>query len=136
MVDERVSGTVPDQFFPRAHHPRCMGESERGGSDGHADSEGSLMVAEPKTKTKRPPMYKVILLNDDYTPMDFVVAVLEQVFRKPHQDALNVMLEVHQKGAGMAGIYTRDVAETKVDQVVEYARINDYPLQCTLEPES
>ena len=94
------------------------------------------MVAEPKTETKRPPKYKVILLNDDYTPMDFVVMVLEQVFRRNHHDALNVMLEVHQKGAGLAGIYTRDVAETKVEQVVEYARINDYPLQCTLEPEA
>jgi ATP-dependent Clp protease adaptor protein ClpS len=113
-----------------------MGESEHGGSDGHADSHGDLMVAEPLAKTKRPPMYKVILLNDDYTPMDFVVMVLEQIFRRPHQDALNVMLQVHQKGAGLAGVYTRDVAETKVDQVIEYARINEYPLQCTLEPES
>jgi ATP-dependent Clp protease adaptor protein ClpS len=68
--------------------------------------------------------------------MDFVVTVLEQIFRKPHTDALNVMLQVHQKGAGLAGIYTRDVAETKVDQVIEYARISDYPLQCALEQES
>ncbi|MFZ4542283.1 MAG: ATP-dependent Clp protease adapter ClpS [Rickettsiales bacterium] len=113
-----------------------MGASGQNGSDGHTNSEGGLMVAEPKVKTKRPPMIKVILLNDDFTPMDFVVMVLEQIFRKPHSDALNVMLEVHQKGAGLAGIYTRDVAETKVDQVIEYARINDYPLQCTLEPES
>jgi ATP-dependent Clp protease adaptor protein ClpS len=78
-------------------------------------------------------LYKVILLNDDYTPMDFVVLVLEQVFHRTHEDALKVMLEIHQKGAGIAGVYTRDVAETKADQVVEYARINDYPLQCTLE---
>ncbi|MES2985319.1 MAG: ATP-dependent Clp protease adapter ClpS [Pseudomonadota bacterium] len=112
-----------------------MGESEHGGS-GHADSHSDIMIAEPKAKTKRPPMYKVILLNDDYTPMDFVVMVLEQIFRRPHHDALNVMLEVHQKGAGLAGVYTRDVAETKVDQVIEYARINEYPLQCTLEQES
>jgi len=110
-----------------------MGDLERGGVDGHTEGQGSVMLAEPKVKTKRPPMYKVILLNDDFTPMDFVVMVLEQIFRKTHADALNVMLEVHQKGAGLAGIYTRDVAETKVDQVIEYARINDYPLQCTLE---
>ena len=136
MVDEQVIGPFHDQFIRSPAHPRCMGASERGSSDGHADSEGSLMVAEPKTQTKRPPMYKVILLNDDYTPMDFVVMVLEQIFRKTHTDALNVMLEVHQKGAGLAGIYTRDVAETKVDQVIEYARINDHPLQCALEPDS
>ncbi len=93
------------------------------------------MVAEPETKTKRPPKYKVILLNDDYTPMDFVVMVLEQIFHLPHEAALQVMLQVHQKGAGLAGVYTRDVAETKVDLVTEYARINEYPLSCTLEQE-
>jgi ATP-dependent Clp protease adaptor protein ClpS len=112
-----------------------MGAHERDGDRGNGQRQGDVMVAEPKTKTKRPPMYKVILLNDDYTPMDFVVMVLEQIFRKNHADALNVMLEVHQKGAGLAGVYTRDVADTKVDQVIEYARINDYPLQCTLEQE-
>ncbi len=113
------------------HQPR-MGAPEHGGG---SDSErfGDVMLAEPKTKTKRPPMYKVILLNDDYTPMDFVVVVLEQIFRKTHEAALQLMLEVHKKGAALAGIYTRDVAETKVDQVVEYARINEYPLQCTME---
>ena len=131
-----MSGMFLDQFLPPNATPRCMGDIRRGGADGHTEGEGGLMLAEPKVKTKRPPMYKVILLNDDFTPMDFVVMVLEQIFRKPHQEALNVMLEVHQKGAGLAGIYTRDVAETKVDQVIEYARINDYPLQCTLEQES
>ena len=102
-----------------------------GGALTHGDSD--TLVAEPQVKTKRPPLYKVILLNDDYTPMDFVVAVLEQVFRRSHEEAMAIMLEVHQKGAGIAGIYTRDVAETKADLVVEYARINEYPLQCTLE---
>ncbi len=139
-----------DQFLSPFTPPRCAsaslgsqrfyaalnnGEPMRGGAGGDEQSEGGLLVAEPLVKTKRPPMYKVILLNDDYTPMDFVVMVLEQIFRIPHSDALNVMLEVHQKGAGLAGVYTRDVAETKVDQVIEYARINDYPLQCTLEKE-
>ena len=113
-----------------------MGSPEQNGDGGYGEKQGDVMVAEPKIQTKRPPMYKVILLNDDYTPMDFVVMVLEQIFRKNHSDALNVMLQVHQKGAGLAGVYTRDVAETKVDQVIEYARINDYPLQCTLEQES
>jgi ATP-dependent Clp protease adaptor protein ClpS len=134
-VDEyELSGF--DRFHQAHGNPRCMSEPGHGGNGGSAEQQGGLMVAEPEAKTKRPPMYKVILLNDDYTPMDFVVMVLEQIFRRPHQDALNVMLEVHQKGAGLAGVYTRDVAETKVDQVTEYARINDYPLQCTLEQDS
>ena len=149
-MDVRMVESRFDQFLTSSNLPRCAGaslgslrcdaapnrgEPGRGGADGGTESEGGLLVAEPKVQTKRPPMYKVILLNDDYTPMDFVVMVLEQIFRIPHHDALNVMLEVHQKGAGLAGVYTRDVAETKVDQVIEYARINDYPLQCTLEPE-
>lgn len=112
-----------------------MGAPKRGGDEGLPDGSSNVMLAEPKVETKRPPMYKVILLNDDYTPMDFVVMVLEQVFKKSHHDSMQIMLEVHQKGAGIAGIYTRDVAETKADMVVEYARINDYPLQCTLETE-
>ncbi len=136
VVDVRDQGAFHDPFIRETAHPRCMGEPEHGGPDGNSHKPGDLMVAEPKVKTKRPPLYKVILLNDDYTPMDFVVLVLEQVFRQGHEAALNVMLEVHQKGAGLAGVYTRDVAETKVDQVIEYARINEYPLQCTLEPES
>lgn len=135
VVSGKTSGVFLDQFLPPPPAPRCMGAADSSGSDGSRNAQGGLMVAEPKTKTKRPPMYKVILLNDDFTPMDFVVMVLEQIFRRPHADALNVMLEVHQKGAGLAGVYTRDVAETKVDQVVEYARINEYPLQCALEPE-
>ena len=135
VVGEREAGVFLDQFLPSDDHPHCMGALPQGGSQGEGQTQGGLMVAEPKTKTKRPPMYKVILLNDDYTPMDFVVMVLEQIFRKNHADALNVMLEVHQKGAGIAGVYTRDVAETKLEQAVEYARINDYPLQCALESE-
>ncbi len=128
-----------DRLFARLSAEKWqvrMGASEQGGNGGLPDRQGDVMVAEPKTQVKRPPMYKVILLNDDYTPMDFVVMVLEQIFRKNHAEALNVMLEVHQKGAGIAGVYTRDVGETKVEQVIEYARINEYPLQCALEPEN
>lgn len=112
-----------------------MGAPHGGDRGGFAEGATDLMVAEPEAKTKRPPKYKVILLNDDYTPMDFVVMVLEQIFRRSHTEAQQIMLEVHQKGAGLAGIYTRDVAETKADMVVEYARINEYPLSCALEPE-
>ncbi|MCI5050033.1 MAG: ATP-dependent Clp protease adapter ClpS [Rickettsiales bacterium] len=99
------------------------------------DLDADVLVAEPKTKPKRPSLYRVVLLNDDYTPMDFVVNVLEQIFRKNHEDAIDIMMTVHTKGAATCGIYTRDVAETKIDQVVEYARINDYPLQCVMEKE-
>lgn len=96
---------------------------------------GELLVAEPKTKVQRPPFYKVMLLNDDYTPMDFVVHLLEEVFRKSRDEAVNIMLTVHSKGAAVCGVYTREVAETKVDQVVENARLNEFPLQCLMEKE-
>jgi ATP-dependent Clp protease adaptor protein ClpS len=115
---------------------RMGAPSGTGGQEEGPGHHGDLMVAEPKTKTKRPPMYKVVLLNDDYTPMDFVVSVLEQIFHHSHSTAMETMLQIHNKGAAVAGIYTRDVAETKADQVIEYARINDYPLACTLEQDS
>ena len=111
-----------------------MGAPKRGGNEG-VEAEGELMIADPALKPKRPPMYKVILLNDDYTPMDFVVMVLESVFHKDHNEALEIMLRVHNKGAACVGIFTRDVAETKAGIVVEHARINEYPLQCTVEKE-
>lgn len=114
---------------------RMGAPGDSGGAGPGGEHQGDLMVAEPITKPKRPPMYKVILLNDDYTPMDFVVTVLEQIFRHPHEEAVRLMLQIHEKGAATCGVFTRDVAETKVDQVIEYARINDYPLQCALEPD-
>ena len=94
-----------------------------------------VLVAEPEAKTKRPPFFKVVLLNDDYTPMDFVVYVLQTYFHKPHSDAVRVMLDVHNHGAGICGVYTRDAAETKVEQVIECARKNEHPLQCIMEKE-
>ncbi len=105
------------------------------GDGGKPELDGDTLIAEPLAKVKRPPMYKVILLNDDYTPMDFVVTVIEQIFRKSHSEAMDLMFTVHKKGAAVVAIYTRDVAETKVDQVIEYARINEYPLQCIMETE-
>jgi ATP-dependent Clp protease adaptor protein ClpS len=99
------------------------------------EKNDGLLLAEPKTRTARPPFYKVLLLNDDFTPMDFVVLILKQVFHKLHEDAINIMLEVHHKGAGTCGVFTRDVAETKVDQVVAIARKNEHPLQCVMEKE-
>lgn len=88
-----------------------------------------------KVKTKKPPMYKVLLLNDDFTPMEFVVYVLERVFRRTHIEAQDIMLKVHTDGVGIAGVYTYEIAETKVDQVMSLARKNEHPLQCTMERE-
>jgi ATP-dependent Clp protease adaptor protein ClpS len=88
-----------------------------------------------KSRTKPPPMFKVLLLNDDYTPMDFVVYVLERFFNKPPEEATRIMLHVHQKGVGICGVYTYEVAETKVAQVTSFARQHEHPLQCTMEKE-
>jgi ATP-dependent Clp protease adaptor protein ClpS len=91
------------------------------------------IATKSRSKTKKPAMYKVLLLNDDYTPMEFVVEVLERFFGKQGEEAVRIMLHVHQKGVGVCGIYTYEIAETKVTQVVDYARENQHPLQCTLE---
>ncbi len=93
------------------------------------------VVTKTKPKTKKPPLFKVLLLNDDYTPMEFVVFVLEKVFGKGMEEATTIMLHVHQKGVGLCGVYTHEVAETKVTQVMDLARENEHPLQCTMEKE-
>ena len=93
------------------------------------------VLTQTKPKTQRPPLYKVLLLNDDYTPMEFVVFVLEQFFNKNREQATRIMLHVHQKGVGVCGVYTFEVAETKVAQVMDLARRNEHPLQCTMEKE-
>ncbi|MGH7949774.1 MAG: ATP-dependent Clp protease adapter ClpS [Candidatus Binataceae bacterium] len=87
----------------------------------------------PQTKTRKPPMYKVILLNDDYTPMEFVVEILKAVFHKPHAEATRIMLHVHQNGMGVAGVYPFEIAETKVRAVEELAKEALYPLKCVME---
>lgn len=102
---------------------------------GDIQSESDALLLEPKKKLKRPSFYKVVLLNDDFTPMDFVVEILMQIFRKTHEEAVEIMYQVHNKGVAIVGRYTRDVAETKIDQVMHQARQNDYPLQCTMEKE-
>lgn len=93
-----------------------------------------LAVDEAKPKVKRPPLYKVVLLNDDYTPMDFVVHVLEVFFSMPRDKATQIMLQVHTRGKGVCGVFTREIAETKVHQVNAFSRENQHPLLCTLEP--
>ena len=107
--------------------------SGRNGQGGNGPSTG--LVTKPKTKTKRPSLYKVLLLNDDYTPMEFVVHVLERFFNKNRDEATSIMLHVHQHGVGMCGIFTYEVAETKVANVIDFARRHQHPLQCTMERE-
>ena len=106
------------------------------GQNGKGDDEGKTgIVTKTRPKTKRPNLYKVLLLNDDYTPMEFVVLVLEQFFNKGREDAMRIMLHVHHKGVGICGVYTYEVAETKVTQVMDFARQHLHPLQCTMEKE-
>ena len=99
------------------------------------DDEGTGLGVATRTRprTKIPSLYKVLMLNDDYTPMEFVVLVLQRFFKMGIEDATRVMLHVHQRGVGVCGIFSYEVAETKVSQVIDYARENQHPLQCTLE---
>lgn len=102
--------------------------------DNNVGSEhGTGLATKTKPKTKRPSMYRVLLLNDNYTPMEFVVHILENYFSKSAEEATQIMLQVHQKGIGVCGVFPYDVAETKVAQVVDYARKHQHPLQCTME---
>jgi ATP-dependent Clp protease adaptor protein ClpS len=100
---------------------------------GRDDGTGTAVIARTKTQTKRPNLYRVLLLNDDYTPMEFVVHVLERFFNKAREDATRIMLHVHQNGVGECGIFTYEVAETKVTQVMDFARKHQHPLQCVME---
>ncbi|KJV06350.1 Clp protease ClpS [Elstera litoralis] len=93
------------------------------------------VAVKAKPKTKKPSMYRVLMLNDDYTPMEFVVHILERFFQKNKEEATRIMLHVHQRGVGVCGVFTYEVAETKVTEVMDFARRHQHPLQCTLEKE-
>lgn len=93
------------------------------------------VVLKTKPKTKRPPLYKVLILNDDFTPMEFVVMVLERFFSMTHAQAFDIMLTVHKKGIAVVGVFSHEIAETKVAQVMDYAQRHQHPLQCTMEKE-
>ena len=110
-----------------------MAETKAGSGKEQEVRHDGLLLAEPEVKTKRPPYFKVVLLNDDYTPMDFVVFILKDIFRRTHEDAVGIMLEIHNRGAGICGVFTRDVAETKAELVITMSRRNEYPLQCRVE---
>jgi ATP-dependent Clp protease adaptor protein ClpS len=101
--------------------------------DGTDGERGTGVITRTKPKVKKPNLYRVLLLNDDYTPMEFVVHVLERFFHKDRQAATQIMLHVHQKGVGECGVYTYEIAESKVSQVMDFARQNQHPLQCVME---
>ncbi|WP_457312270.1 ATP-dependent Clp protease adapter ClpS [Sphingomonas sp. UYAg733] len=106
---------------------------DEGGTGGDDEGTGLGVATRTRVRTKQPTPYRVLLLNDDYTPMEFVVLVLQRFFRMDMEAATRVMLHVHQKGVGVCGTFSYEVAETKVAQVTEFARQNQHPLQCTLE---
>lgn len=111
-------------------------KEEPPGRDGGDSGDGRTGIAtKTRPKTKKPSLYKVLLLNDDYTPMEFVVHVLEKYFAKGREEATRIMLHVHHKGVGICGVYPYEVAETKVTQVMDFSRQNGHPLQCTMEKE-
>ena len=105
-----------------------------GADDADFDADASVLL-KTRPKTKKPSMYKVLLLNDDYTPMEFVVHVVEKFFAKNRQEATDIMMHVHRRGVGVCGVFTYEIAETKVAQVMDFARANEQPLQCTMEKE-
>ena len=119
-----------------ANSVELSGERGSGtGNNGTGGDNKTGIVTKTRPKTKKPSLYKVLLLNDDYTPMEFVVVVLQKYFGKSRDEAERIMLHVHQKGVGVCGVYTFEVAETKVTQVMDFSRANNHPLQCTMEKE-
>jgi ATP-dependent Clp protease adaptor protein ClpS len=115
--------------LPASHRLRGMARSPKDGGGG----SGTAVITKPKTRTKKPSLYRVLLLNDDYTPMEFVVLVLEKFFNKDREGAMRIMLHVHHNGVGECGVFTYEVAETKVTNVMDFARKHQHPLQCVME---
>jgi len=141
MRGNRQSVQPPPCERPAPCHIYCVVKHMRNeliltASDGDRVDDGDTglgVATKTRTRTKTPSPYKVLMLNDDYTPMEFVVLVLQSFFKMGIEDATRVMLHVHQRGVGVCGIFPYEVAETKVAQVIEFARQNQHPLQCTLE---
>jgi len=124
-------GHIDNRFSPRSAGP-IRGPGQGDGDSGDRGT-GVGIVTKTRPKTKKPSLYKVLILNDDYTPMKFVVHVLERFFNKDHEAATRIMLHVHHHGIGECGVYTYEVAETKVTQVMDFARKHNHPLQCVME---
>jgi ATP-dependent Clp protease adaptor protein ClpS len=137
-VSSPMGSTCKTTMRPRIPHPtagaapppRLANDDKRRGGAG---APGTAVISKTKPQTKRPSLYRVLLLNDDYTPMEFVVHVLERFFNKDPETARRIMMHVHQHGIGECGVYTYEVAETKVTQVMDFARKHQHPLQCVME---
>ncbi len=138
--------TVPENFekrqkvlnedtVPLNHHGVLNHEVVLSDRDDDSHDNDVDIITKSRPKTRKPDLYKVVLLNDDYTPMDFVISVLEHFFNKGGEEATRIMLEVHRKGVGIAGVFTYEIAETKVGQVTNFSRQHEHPLQCTMEKE-
>jgi ATP-dependent Clp protease adaptor protein ClpS len=136
MKESEPVGARPSFAFPAwaALPPggglRAMANRPRDGKDG---GSGTAVITRTKTRTKKPSLYRVLLLNDDYTPMEFVIHVLERFFKKTRDEATQIMLHVHHNGVGECGVFTYEVAETKVTNVMDFARKHSHPLQCVME---
>lgn len=115
--------------------PLMMSDNRMSDKDGSPPGPDTSLLTKTRSRTQRPPMYKVMLLNDDYTPMEFVVHILERFFGMTHAQAFEIMLAVHKKGLAVVGVYSFEVAETKVAQVMDFSRRHQHPLQCTMEKE-
>ena len=132
-ADPNRPPTRPAAAAPALRLHAMADDPRRGGA---RDGQGQTgVITKPKAKTQRPPLYKVLLLNDDYTPMEFVVAVLERFFGMSHAQAFELMLTVHKKGVAVVGVFSYEIAETKVAQVMDFAQRHQHPLQCTMEKE-
>ncbi len=129
QLDARVYRDIAAGFIA----PVAAAKEPQKGGEGGGSGSGTAVITRTKTQTRRPNMYRVLLLNDDYTPMEFVVAVLKKYFNKGPEEATRIMLHVHQHGVGECGVFTYEVAETKVTQVMDYARKHQHPLQCIME---
>lgn len=110
-----------------------LGSKTDKNSPHHDEGGETSILTKTKPKTKKPSMYQVVLLNDDYTPMDFVIYILERFFQKSREEATTIMLHVHRKGVGVCGVYPYEIAESKVSQVMDFCEKNEQPLQCTLQ---
>ena len=123
-IDHALKQVLMDSAVPRI--------PEENDGDNRTDA-GTSVLTRPRQRVERAPMYKVILLNDDYTPMEFVVAILEHIFQMQRDRAFSLMLDIHNTGVGIAGVFTHEIAETKANQVMAAARNNEHPLRCTIE---
>ena len=128
-----MSRTILDSAADSGNPPGPHLANDDGKRRGSSGAPGTAVISKTKPQTKRPSLYRVLLLNDDYTPMEFVVHVLEQFFNKDAETARRIMMHVHQHGIGECGVYTYEVAETKVTQVMDFARKHQHPLQCVME---